>query len=257
MSVKFISELFPDCSDITNMGSNPCTSIFYNYLFFFAIMDTGHIDTTQLRALLDRDQSANFNGKVINVVHHIPFDCILTTTVDVSNGNTNLDSTAIRRSQRQSSLSLDAAPISQLARRRSSCLVRPSNIGQAGAWKLKRRRGYSAMNAGIKSLDNHYKTLYIGSVGNIVTDHNSGHVPNEQVTQEERDSLRRLLKSEHHIDPIFIDDNLAYGHYEGYCKQGKQTAITRIRAIWMLIFSPQLHSPLAYIALSYLGREYR
>lgn len=220
-------------------------------------MDTSHIDTTQLRALLDGDQPANISGKVINVVHHIPFECILTTTADISNDNENLGSTAIRRSQRQSSLSLDAAPISQLARRRSSCLVRPSNIGETGAWKLKRRRGYSAMNAGIKSLDNHYKTLYIGSVGNVVTDHSRGHVPNEQVTQEERDSLRRLLNSEHHMDPIFIDENLAYGHYEGYCKQGKQMVKIKMISTWILILFDQLHSPLAVNALPYLGREYR
>ena len=218
---------FPSWDDITNMGDNPWCFNLPTYLFFFVNMDTGHIDTTQLRALLDGDQSANVNGKVINVVHHIPFECILTNTVDVSNDNANLSSTAIRRSQRQPSLSLDAAPISQLARRRSSCLVRPPSIGEAGVWRLKRRRGYSAMNAGIRSLDNHYKTLYIGSVGNIVTDHSKGHIPSEQVTQEERDSLRKLLNSEHHMDPIFIDDNLAYGHYEGYCKQGKQMACWR------------------------------
>lgn len=77
------------------------------------------------------------------------------------------------------------------------------------------------MYAGIDSLKQNYRTLYVGSTGNIVSTVKD-HIPADKVTEDERESLCQLLMSKHSVVPLFIDDHLAHGHYEGYCKQGKK-----------------------------------
>ncbi|KAI9311095.1 glycosyltransferase family 20-domain-containing protein [Dichotomocladium elegans] len=170
---------------------------------------SGLIDTDQLKALLEANGGGAIEGKIINVVHHLPFVCSLTQPEP--------DQLEARLSRRQS-IGLDAAPISQLARRRSSVMW-PHMMGESGTWKLKHRPGYSALYAGIRSLAKNYRTLYVGSTGNIQTEPNKERVLTEQVTPEERENLTRLLRTKHKMVPIFIEEALGFGHYEGYCKQ--------------------------------------
>ncbi|KAI9499125.1 glycosyltransferase family 20-domain-containing protein [Zychaea mexicana] len=110
---------------------------------------------------------------------------------------------------------LDAAPISQLAKRRSTV----ASLGQTEQWELSQRRGHSAMYAGIESLNNDYRTLYIGATGNVYCQMTKDMVSADTINQDERDSLKEMLQSKYNMVPIFVPDKIGYGHYEGYCKQ--------------------------------------
>lgn len=190
----------------------------------------GRIDSNHLQALLNMqgNVAVPISGKVINVAHQIPYDCVLNrssvgdmSTVD----QLRLFAAASRRSRENSvasngsasSSSLDSAPISHLAKRRSTLPA----LGESPSWRLSQRQGHSAMYAGIDSLKQNYRTLYVGSTGNIVSTVKD-HIPADKVTEDERESLCQLLMSKHSVVPLFIDDHLAHGHYEGYCKQGKE-----------------------------------
>ncbi|CAO3677752.1 unnamed protein product [Rhizopus microsporus] len=74
------------------------------------------------------------------------------------------------------------------------------------------------MYAAIDSLKKDYQTLYIGGTGSIFTDENDPIEVND-INEEERDSLTSLLLSKYDMLPIFVEDKLASGHYEGYSKQ--------------------------------------
>lgn len=173
------------------------------------------IDTDRLTQLLARQRgsSAQVTGKILNVVNQVPFECVL-------NRNEQQQQQQPRAAFfRQRRTSDGSAPISQLARRRSTI----AELGETPQWRLSLRRGHSAMYAGIDSLKAQYPSLYIGATGNIVSE-TRDHVAAEQLTDRERDSLRSLLLAKHDMVPVFIDDKLAYGHYEGYCKQGKNAS---------------------------------
>lgn len=181
------------------------------------------IDPQRLQELLQQQgkDMPKVSGRVINVVNQIPFECILDREdqQDVSIAE-HMRAAATYRRQREGSLSNGSgnsveAPISHLAKRRSTM----PTLGETDMWRLNARRGHSAMYSGLDSLKQNYDTLYIGSTGNIVSNH-SDHVACEDLRQEERNSLGSLLFLKHQMIPIFIDDKLAHGHYEGYCKQG-------------------------------------
>ncbi|KAI7848686.1 glycosyltransferase family 20-domain-containing protein [Circinella umbellata] len=75
------------------------------------------------------------------------------------------------------------------------------------------------MYAGIDSLKDRYRTLYIGATGNLHCKQTKEIIPTDTITEQERVGLTDLLKSKHDIVPIFVPDKTGYGHYEGYCKQ--------------------------------------
>ncbi|RCI04763.1 threalose-6-phosphate phosphatase, partial [Rhizopus stolonifer] len=108
----------------------------------------------------------------------------------------------------------DSNPISHVQRRRSTITA----LGRTNIWRLTQRRGHSAMYAAVDSLKKDYETLYIGSTGSIVTDENDPIDVND-VNEKERESLRDLLLAKYDMIPIFVEDELASGHYEGYSKQ--------------------------------------
>ncbi|RCI04436.1 threalose-6-phosphate phosphatase [Rhizopus stolonifer] len=134
-------------------------------------------------------------GKIINVVNQIPFHCYL---------NQPNDETVVQQ--------LALNPISQLDRRRSTIVA----LGQTNIWQLSTRRGHSAMYAALDSLKKDYRTLYIGGTGPILTHPDKLHI---EPTQEQQQTLTELLRSKHDMVPLFIEENLSMGHYEGYSKQ--------------------------------------
>lgn len=171
-----------------------------------------------------RDEEG-FKGKIINVVNQLPYSCIL----NLSNTNQSiLDKIKQLKLQRNPfnvyseitpahtpTEEHDLNPISHIQRRRSTITVNRTNN-----WRLTQRRGHSAMYAAIDSLKKDYQTLYIGGTGSIFTDENDPIEVND-INEEERDSLTSLLLSKYDMLPIFVEDKLASGHYEGYSKQGK------------------------------------
>lgn len=179
-------------------------------------------DTSQLKSIFNYEEpNKKLTGKVINVVNQIPYNCFINNH-EISDEKL-LELLRISNKSNRDSFSLDATPISHLERRRRSTVAA---LGQTNIWHLSTRRGHSAMYAALDSLKKDYRTLYIGGTGAIRTN-NDKKLPVEtaNIDQEERDSLKDLLRSRHDMVPIFVDDKLSYGHYEGYSKQGKIISI--------------------------------
>lgn len=174
------------------------------------------IDTSQLKSIFNYEENnKKLKGKVINIVNQIPYKCLI--------NNHDIEDEDLLEKIRLANLnnheSLDATPISHLERRRRSTVAA---LGQTNIWHLSTRRGHSAMYAALDSLKKDYRTLYIGGTGSITTN-NDKKLPVEVSTidEDERDSLRHLLRSKYDMVPIFVNDKLSFGHYEGYSKQGK------------------------------------
>lgn len=175
------------------------------------------IDTSKLSELFHYKVNDNkLKGRIINVVNQIPYNCFMQ--------NQDTDESILERlslNKQQPEL-LDTTPISHLARRRSTVVA----LGQTNIWRLSTRRGHSAMYAALDSLKKDYRTLYIGGTGTILSYHDKQPVDSASITDSDKESLKHLLKSKYDMTPIFIDDKLSFGHYEGYSKQGMLSCYT-------------------------------
>lgn len=110
-------------------------------------------------------------------------------------------------------------------------------------WKFSPRYGHAAMFSGIRSLSTTHDQLIVGWTGDITAVPSAGtpnsedniapsgeHVPCTQVTQADRNALDAELvgydedghgaAKEHKTEyvPVWLDDKVAHGHYDGYCK---------------------------------------
>ncbi|KAI6029859.1 glycosyltransferase family 20 protein [Pisolithus microcarpus 441] len=110
-------------------------------------------------------------------------------------------------------------------------------------WKLAPRYGHAAMFSGIRSLSASHDQLIVGWTGDIMSVPNGAtpnseenvsssgdRVPSAQVTQADRNALETELVGydddghstvgTHKIDyvPVWLEDKVAHGHYDGYCK---------------------------------------
>lgn len=196
------------------------------FFLFFSHYTMSSIVNKIKETVIGNKGDQEFKGKVINVVNQIPYNCIL----DISNTNQSIIEKLKQLKIQKNPFNvyseitpvhtpteeLDLNPISQVQKRRSTITA----LGQTNIWRLTQRRGHSAMYAAIDSLKKNHETLYIGSTGSIVTDENDP-IEIDDINEEERESLRDLLRSKYDMVPIFINDKLSSGHYEGYSKQGK------------------------------------
>ncbi|KAJ2374500.1 hypothetical protein IW150_003064 [Coemansia sp. RSA 2607] len=86
-------------------------------------------------------------------------------------------------------------------------------------WTISRRGGHTAMYAGIRSLNDNPNSecTLLGWIGNYI-DSKGEKRSCSTLTEESRDNIRQTL-AEYRAVPVFIDDETANGHYEGYSKQ--------------------------------------
>jgi trehalose 6-phosphate synthase/phosphatase len=86
------------------------------------------------------------------------------------------------------------------------------------------------MISGIRSLSATHEQLIIGWTGDIETNTPGERVPMNSISQEDKYSLQDALatytpreadpdddKKTHYV-PVWLDDKVAHGHYDGYCK---------------------------------------
>ncbi|KAH0826768.1 glycosyltransferase family 20 protein [Lanmaoa asiatica] len=116
-------------------------------------------------------------------------------------------------------------------------------------WKFAPRYGHAAMNSGIRSLSATHDQLIVGWTGDILSvlsvgaasaDENGGSVDDEEqcipshlVSRADREALQAELvgydedgqgqgiggnKGKLEYVPVWLEDKVAHGHYEGYCK---------------------------------------
>lgn len=100
-------------------------------------------------------------------------------------------------------------------------------------WSLTPRYGHAAMISGIRSLSATHEQLIIGWTGDINSPVPGERISEDDIADEDKAALEEALKSyqpkESDPDddkktsyvPVWLNDQVAHGHYDGYCKQSK------------------------------------
>jgi trehalose 6-phosphate synthase/phosphatase len=125
----------------------------------------------------------------------------------------------------------------------------PEVVDESGKWQLSPRRGHTAMVSGIRSLCDTHEQVVLAWTGDIEVGNSPPGVATvhrdtvkvSNLTQEDKASLEVAIGSYTapedvnivNIDgapkkkttyvPVFLDDKIAHGHYEGYCKTSECT----------------------------------
>ncbi|KAA1474504.1 glycosyltransferase family 20 protein [Dentipellis sp. KUC8613] len=101
-------------------------------------------------------------------------------------------------------------------------------------WSLAARQGHAAMISGIRSLSATHDQLIIGWTGDIESPVSSSSgekltIPSNALSDEDKAALEHEIahyepddddsaKSRTSYVPVWLEDGVAHGHYEGYCK---------------------------------------
>jgi trehalose 6-phosphate synthase/phosphatase len=111
--------------------------------------------------------------------------------------------------------------------------VSEASIETASVWSLTPRFGHAAMISGIRSLSHTHEQLIVGWTGDVQSPTGTDKVPVDTISQQERNNyesaLRAFQPKEQDPDderdqktiyvPVWLEDKVAHGHYDGYCKQ--------------------------------------
>jgi hypothetical protein len=87
-----------------------------------------------------------------------------------------------------------------------------------GDFELTPRRGHGAMYSGIESLSKDWQCVHIGGTGPIHYDEEQSFNLDEALRPALKEQLNQLPRA---MVPVFLDDENATNHYEGYCKTGQ------------------------------------
>ncbi|OMJ09246.1 hypothetical protein AYI70_g11021 [Smittium culicis] len=99
-----------------------------------------------------------------------------------------------------------------------------TNDDEEIVWKLEKRKGHSAMYAGIRSIKkleakDSTISIVVGCIGNYI-DLNNEEQDSFLLSEKNKNSLREILWLNGRMIPVFMDEYTAANHYDGYCKQG-------------------------------------
>ena len=158
------------------------------------------------------------SGRIIHVCHYLP----IIGTISRNSNNIGVPSPPATPPSNTDVL-LDDAGNSSLSNGRTDCSV----------WSLAPRHGHSAMISGIRSLSQSHEQLIVGWTGDVMNKL-ADNVPVDTVSGEERaafeDALNNYVPDSDDDDtpdtrsryvPVWLDDKVGHGHYDGYCKQSK------------------------------------
>lgn len=161
------------------------------------------------------------SGRVLHVCHYLP----ITSSLSTSNSERPLPSPPQTPPARPSDVSGSLEVTSG---------DHPPQSDQSNhpPWSFSVRYGHAAMISGIRSLAATHEQVIIGWTGDIVNASSpETTIPANTVSKEDRlaleESLQKYQPSEADPDddkktthiPVWLDDEDAHGHYEGYCKQ--------------------------------------
>lgn len=137
----------------------------------------------------------------------------------------------------------------------------------AAVWSLSPRYGHAAMISGIRSLSQSHEQVIVGWTGDIHSQGMAEKISVDAITQQERDGYEVSLKEYHPKEsdpddemdkktkyvPVWLEDKVAHGHYDGYCKQSMLFSLHPILLYLSIVCSPVALIPLPSLA----GRRYR
>jgi len=158
------------------------------------------------------------SGRIIHVCHYLPI------TATLLRHDVGVPSPPATPPSNPSSIDNDPE---------SSSEPEPSIQRPASLWSLSSRHGHAAMISGIRSLSQGHEQLIVGWTGDVQSPTGSDKIPFDTISQQERNEFDSALKeyepripdSEDEKDlktryvPIWLEDKVAHGHYDGYCKQ--------------------------------------
>lgn len=114
----------------------------------------------------------------------------------------------------------------------------PSPSSARGVWSLAPRYGHSAMISGIRSSSTIHEQIIVGWTGDIhFADSQEEKVTADAISREDKvayeDALKNWAPKESDPDddkkttyvPVWLDDRVAHGHYDGYCKQSMSNVL--------------------------------
>lgn len=167
----------------------------------------------QVRALEDEHKAHGIplSGRILHVCHYLPITCTM-------NSRPGAPSPPSTPTLKEAELKSQEAPLSST-----------DNV-----WTLTPRYGHAAMISGIRSLAATHQQLIIGWTGDIQTPVPNERVPEDLISDSDKLALEDALKSytpkESDPDddkktgyvPVWLNDLVAHGHYDGYCKQSQR-----------------------------------
>ncbi|TFK38212.1 trehalose-6-phosphate phosphatase [Crucibulum laeve] len=195
-----------------------------------------------------RAQGLPLSGRIIHVCHYLPVIATLNKPLSSSSATGVLSPPATPPTK-----AADVEPVEDGVLRSPPPLV-VGGEGKGTTWSFTPRYGHAAMISGIRSLSTTHEQLIVGWTGDILDcphpsapsstldatspsaftgspTQDSASVPSSAVGEEERKKLEEELGSyqpkESDPDderktvyvPVWLDDKVAHGHYDGYCKQ--------------------------------------
>jgi trehalose 6-phosphate synthase/phosphatase len=125
----------------------------------------------------------------------------------------------------------------------------------APIWTLSSRYGHSAMVSGIRSLSATHEQLIVGWIGDINSTHGE-RIPEEDIGLSDKvaldEALQQFQPKESDPDddkkttyiPVWMNDKVAHGHYDGYCKQSTLLFVSFNPCALMLMVVPSSLAPL-------------
>ena len=135
----------------------------------------------------------------------------------------------------------------------------PTGLSPSPTWSLSPRYGHAAMISGIQSLSATHEQLIIGWTGDIQSPIPNDRVPSDAISSSDRaaldDALRTYQPKESDPDddkkmayvPVWLDETVAHGHYDGYCKQSAPESSSYLHA-FLTACSPLAAVPLPALA---------
>lgn len=182
----------------------------------------------QVKALEDehRSRGVQLSGRVIHVCHYLPVIATLNNKPGVFSPPATPPLSPLETKATQSIARAEPSPSASTA-------VHATASDNKPVWTLTPRYGHAAMISGIRSLSATHEQLIVGWTGDIQSPTASENVPSNNVSEGEKASLSEALESwqprEADPDddqktsyvPVWLEDKVAHGHYDEYCKQSK------------------------------------
>ncbi|KIM27999.1 glycosyltransferase family 20 protein [Serendipita vermifera MAFF 305830] len=165
-----------------------------------------------------RAKGTKLSGRIIHVTHYLPIITSLNTA-----------RTGIPISPPKTPVQVDIVDVEAERAHKSDAYTNPPN----SKWHLSPRRGHTAMISGIRSLSATHEQIILAWTGDIESSQVTGQrslIPFKTLQEEDKKGLEEAIseykspldltegKKRLNYVPVFLDDKIAHGHYEGYCK---------------------------------------
>ena len=183
--------------------------------------------------LLEEDHRAKgivLSGRVIHACHYLPISATLPSRAGIPSPPATPPT---KISDVPSSPTSGSAPAA------------PTVNGPAATWNLSPRYGHAAMISGIRALSGTHEQLVIGWTGDIETSVPGEKVPTSTISDADKFALEEALatytpreadpdddKKTTYI-PVWQDDKVAHGHYDGYCKASESSALIQFASSYI------------------------